>query len=59
MDLRDRLQPEMDQGFDPERGLVAYRHARHRVEPRRAVRYQQLLGRQTACQPLQTPTGRR
>jgi hypothetical protein len=29
----DRLQPEMDQGLDPERGLVAYRHARHRVEP--------------------------
>ena len=30
MDLRSCLQPEMGQGPDTERRLVAHRHARHR-----------------------------
>src|SRR4030095_10321418 len=42
MDLRNRIQPEMDQGPDGERRLVAHRHALHRFNARRAVPYQYL-----------------
>ena len=35
MVLRRRLQPEMAQGSDAQRGLVAYRYAIDRVVPRR------------------------
>ncbi len=37
MVLRSCLQPEMDQGPDAQRGLVAYRYAIDRVPPRRAI----------------------
>ena len=37
MVLRGRLQPEMDQGPDAQRGLVAYRYAIDHVPPRHAI----------------------
>ena len=40
MDLRSCLQPEMGQGPDTERRLVAHRHARHRNDSRGANHYQ-------------------